>query len=139
MIKVEPLPEGTTDIDIMEAGWDYVDESKIVVYGAVDPVPTILEKLNALSETLLEAEESAFKNRSSANAMINKLEAVQKQVAKGAYAEALEKLQNDLLKKADGCVVNDDVDKNDWVIDCDIQKQIYWALNEIIVLLKIMV
>jgi cytochrome c5 len=36
VIKVEPLPEGTTDIDILEAGWAYVDQEKIVVYGAID-------------------------------------------------------------------------------------------------------
>lgn len=36
MIKVEPLPEGTTDIDILEAGWNYVDTDRIVVYGAID-------------------------------------------------------------------------------------------------------
>jgi hypothetical protein len=35
IIKVEPLPEGTTDIDIMEAGWQYVDQKKIVIYGAI--------------------------------------------------------------------------------------------------------
>ncbi|MRR59134.1 MAG: hypothetical protein EG824_13110 [Deltaproteobacteria bacterium] len=36
IIKVEPLPEGTTDIDVLEAGWFYVDQSKIVVYGAIE-------------------------------------------------------------------------------------------------------
>jgi len=35
IIRVEPLPEGTTDIDILEAGWTYVDEEKIVIYGAI--------------------------------------------------------------------------------------------------------
>ena len=35
MIRVEPLPEGTTDIDILEAGWSYVDQEKIVIYGAI--------------------------------------------------------------------------------------------------------
>jgi hypothetical protein len=35
MIKVEPLPPGTTDIDTMEAGWGYIDQSKLVVYGAL--------------------------------------------------------------------------------------------------------
>lgn len=37
IIRVEPLPEGTTDIDIYEAGWDYVDSEKIVIYGAIEP------------------------------------------------------------------------------------------------------
>ena len=45
IIRVEPLPEGTTDIDILEAGWTYVDEEKIIVYGAIldtnPPIPDI--------------------------------------------------------------------------------------------------
>jgi hypothetical protein len=36
IIKVDPLPAGTTDIDILEAGWAYVDQAKIVIYGALD-------------------------------------------------------------------------------------------------------
>lgn len=36
IIKIEPLPEGTTDIDILEAGWNYVDQGKIIIYGAID-------------------------------------------------------------------------------------------------------
>jgi hypothetical protein len=36
IIKVEPLPEGTTDINILEAGWSYVAGNKIVIYGAID-------------------------------------------------------------------------------------------------------
>jgi hypothetical protein len=35
IIRVEPLPEGTTDIDVLEAGWKYVDEEKVIVYGAL--------------------------------------------------------------------------------------------------------
>jgi hypothetical protein len=36
IIKVEPLPSGMTDIDILEAGWANVDQKKIIVYGAID-------------------------------------------------------------------------------------------------------
>jgi hypothetical protein len=36
IIKIEPLPEDTTDINILEAGWSYVDQKKIIVYGAID-------------------------------------------------------------------------------------------------------
>lgn len=35
IIKVLPLPEGTTDIDVLEAGWSYVDQEKIIIYGAI--------------------------------------------------------------------------------------------------------
>jgi hypothetical protein len=37
IIRVEPLPPGMTDIDIAEIGWKYIDEAKIVVYGAIAP------------------------------------------------------------------------------------------------------
>ncbi len=38
IIKVSPLPEGTTDINVLEAGWSYVDQNKIIVYGALDSI-----------------------------------------------------------------------------------------------------
>lgn len=37
IIRVEPLPPGTTDIDIAEIGWKYIAEAKIVIYGAIAP------------------------------------------------------------------------------------------------------
>ena len=36
IIKVEPLPAGTTDIDVLEAGWAFVDQEKIIIYGAIN-------------------------------------------------------------------------------------------------------
>lgn len=55
IIRVEPLPEGTTDIDILEAGWTYVDEGKIIVYGAIadtnPPVPDI--KVNGQDDLVI--------------------------------------------------------------------------------------
>jgi len=38
IIKVEPLPEGTTDINFMEAGWNYIENEKIIIYGAIEGV-----------------------------------------------------------------------------------------------------
>jgi hypothetical protein len=37
-IRVEPLPPGTTDFAWAEGGWNLVDQKKIVIYGAIDPV-----------------------------------------------------------------------------------------------------
>jgi hypothetical protein len=41
VIRVEPLPAGTTDIDVLEAGWSYIDQEKIVVYGALEQLPLV--------------------------------------------------------------------------------------------------
>jgi len=32
-IRIEPLPEGTSDFNWYEGGWDYVDEKSIIIYG----------------------------------------------------------------------------------------------------------
>jgi hypothetical protein len=36
-IRVEPLPEGTTDFAWTEGGWNLVDQQQLVIYGAIDP------------------------------------------------------------------------------------------------------
>ena len=42
IVKVDPLPAGTTDINVMEAGWTYIDQGKIVLYGALEGPRPIL-------------------------------------------------------------------------------------------------
>jgi hypothetical protein len=41
MVRLEPLPEWATDIDTLEAGWNYVDQEWIIVYGALDAAATL--------------------------------------------------------------------------------------------------
>jgi len=36
-IRVDPLPEGTTDFRWQEGGWNLVDNARLVIYGAIDP------------------------------------------------------------------------------------------------------
>ncbi len=51
-IRVDPLPDGTTDFDWYEGGWNLVDKAKLVIYGAIDP--TYLSGLGARSQTVKE-------------------------------------------------------------------------------------
>jgi hypothetical protein len=55
IIKVNPLPEGTSDIDILEAGWNYIDQEKIIIYGAIDGTDSngngVLDSEEGTSET----------------------------------------------------------------------------------------
>ena len=45
IVKVEPLPAGTTDINVLESGWNYIDQGKIVIYGALGG-PEIISPAN---------------------------------------------------------------------------------------------
>jgi hypothetical protein len=135
MIRVEPLPAGTTDINTLEAGWPYVDEEKVVIYGSIDTY--LLDRLNtnldSLIDTIAATPNAAFKVKSSRTALVNKVEAIKKQISAGAYSAALTKLKQDFLKKTNGCL-SGAVDANDWVKDLSVQKelcsqiQIIWVM-----------
>ena len=136
MIKVEPLPAGTTDINTLEAGWPYVDEKKIVIYGSIDPYP--LDNLNSSLDSLIDTIESqpdtAFKVKPHKKTLVNKIEAIKKQVAHGAYSAVLTKLKEDVLKKMDG-YLSGAVDANDWINDLEVQQQLCSEIQQIWVML----
>ncbi len=137
VIKVEPLPEGTTDIDTLEAGWEYVRDGKVVVYGAIDPAPTLLEKTADLQEFVLALELDELRGKNMGATYANKLDTLVRQVENGATDGATAKIENDLLPKVNGVVDSGRVEHDDWVTDPAAQRRIYWSLREILVLLSI--
>lgn len=140
MNKVEPLPAGTTDIDLYEAGWKYVDEGKIVVYGAIHPGPTIIFKLDALIETLDSCGAKTYKSLLYKKLLVFEAYAAHKLATWGNYKAARSILQKGILEHVDGCSTNGGgIDTDDWVTDCELQKKIYWDLHELIVLFGIIV
>jgi len=48
------------------------------------------------------------------------------------YQAALNKLENDILAKTDGCVESGEPDKNDWIITCEGQNEVYPLIMETI-------
>jgi hypothetical protein len=83
IIKVEPLPPGTTDIDILEAGWSYVDNNKIIIYGAIDGT-------DADGDGVLASEEGAAADADSALAMVREAnggDMIQMETASGAFQQ----------------------------------------------------
>ncbi|SDP43776.1 GEGP motif-containing diheme protein [Desulforhopalus singaporensis] len=129
IIRVEPLPKGTTDIDILEAGWNYVDDSKILIYGALDPLKTILGKLTTAEQIILESDIGCFHGRSDKKNLLQKIKTISKSLEKGHEQAAAHQLES-LLWKIDGCVTASKPDANDWISDCDTQSEIYWLIHE---------
>ena len=130
-----------TESTFTDAGWDFVGE---VVNGANDvwkmcsepdypmlaweqcPPPDLAEAVEALFGT------DSFKNEKMGNALLNKIEAVEKMIEKSNYSAAIAKLENDILAKTDGCANGGKPDKNDWVTNCDAQSEIYPLVLETI-------
>jgi hypothetical protein len=139
MIKVEPLPPGTTDINTLEAGWPYVDEKKVIIYGAINPRPLyrLYTGLDILINTVKAQGTKSFKNRSSQLALVTHLETIKKQVARKAYSAARNNLKQNVANKMDGYLTGK-VDANDCVVDLKVQKQLYNDLQKVWIALVIL-
>ncbi len=59
IIKVEPLPAGTTDINVLESGWGYVDQEKIIIYGDLEG-PAIVTPINGATQVSWKATRLAW-------------------------------------------------------------------------------
>ena len=77
-----------------------------------------------------------LKNSNMQNALINKLNAVIADIGSTDYQEAINKLQNDVLAKTDGCALSGAPDKNDWINNCESQTLLYTQIQAIIDELK---
>lgn len=74
----------------------------------------------------------SLKNNNLANALTNKINSALKMIDKGQYAEAIDKLKNDILGKTDGCATGGSPDRNDWITTCGEQDKIYPLIIEAI-------
>lgn len=137
MIRVEPLPAGTTDIDPLEAGWAFVDESKLLVYGNIDPAPTLKEKASDLVSVVQSMPRGDFKQACLQKVLVLDLKLAQRMIAGKAYKVAKTLLDHTVIPKANGCLRGSYPDKNDWIVDCPAQKQIQWAVTEIETLMSL--
>lgn len=81
-----------------------------------DAIVELLRQEITLLNALLAA---SFQNANQRNALTQKLQAAIKQVEQGQYADVLDKLGNDVLKKMDGCAATGAPGKNDWLLNAD--------------------
>ncbi|MHC9541542.1 MAG: GEGP motif-containing diheme protein [Vulcanimicrobiota bacterium] len=111
IIKVEPLPSGTTDINTLEAGWNYVEGRQIIIYGAINPLPTIIEKLDRLTGLIEAQEQTLIKDSLQRKAVQEKIGAIKKSISLRHYSEAQRTLNDDLVKILEGNLSDSDEGK----------------------------
>ena len=100
-------------------------EPSVIQVQAISIQTVITDAIKAVQDANTGFNSVVFKNKNMQSAMNNKLNAILSEVAQGDYADALNKLVNDVLKKTDGCANTGAPDKNDWVRDCESQAIIY--------------
>lgn len=87
-------------------------------------------------ELINSLEPAIFKNKNMCNALTNKINSVLELIDQGFYIDALEKLQNDILGKTDGCAEIGEPDANDWLKSCQEQQDVYPFLLQALVYLQ---
>lgn len=107
------------------------DPSTITI-AAVSALDITKEKLIDVSTAISIMPKNVFKNDNMANAITNKINSVLLNIDNERYSEAYDKIQNDILRKTDGCADTGNPDKNDWIKDCGSQEIIYSDLMEIL-------
>ncbi len=110
-----------------------------VITPAAYATNTTTETIAVINDPTMIDPTTDLNNENNATALSNKLDAVIADIEAGETALALDKLQNDLLPKTDGCALRGSPDisgkggiTKDWVTDCDAQATLYPLILSII-------
>ena len=98
-------------------------------------VPTLIDRVDAIIAAINRLAPSDF-DKNQQKTLLNKLEAVRKQIEEGAFQGALNKMENDILPKTDGCARGASSDSTDWINTCSGQGAVYPLIVELIEALK---
>lgn len=128
---IADLP-GSYDVELfVNDGFDLSEPSyaSVLAVSFLDAVSlTVQNSIEAINGLNPEV----FKNKNMQNALTNKINSTLELIVQGAYSDAVDKLQNDILTKTDGCTESGAPDKNDWIEECGSQSQIYSFVIEMI-------
>ncbi len=112
--------------------------------------PIIMDAINNITSTMITHEDAAtedleeaitiinvldsndFKGKNSKMRLINKINTALLKIGEGHYQAAINKLENDILGKMNGCEASGNPDNNDWIIDCTAQNQVYPVIMDAI-------
>lgn len=122
---IQSIPGGADGIPSYTLSFkvNYVNIYSAPVADVVDSLQNIITRINDL-------ETGYFKNASMQKALTKKLHVVVRKVEQGFYTDALDKLQNHILQKTNGCAAKGRPDKNDWITDCAGQGGVYPIIIE---------
>ncbi len=110
------------------------DPSNMTVV-AITAQDAVKVKLQLLMAAINGLSDSDLKNGNMKNARTNKINAVLRAVDVGLWQDALNKMENDIKAKTDGCAIAGAPDANDWIITSEAQGQVYPLIVSIIGLL----
>ena len=116
---------------IVHDGYDYSSSAS----STITVIPIVTAATDTVEETIAaitEMDPGIFSNPNIGNALTNKLNSILDLINDGEYQQALDKLNNDILPKTDGCALRGEADKQDWIEECIEQEEVYEDIMDII-------
>jgi len=116
---------------IVNDGFVDSDAANVSVMAISNEDAASMELISAM-DTINEFAPASFKNNNMGNALTNKINAALELIDQGYYIDAIDKLLNDILQKTNGCAETGAPDRNDWIVTCSEQGQVYPLILEVI-------
>ena len=123
--EAEPMNGLLDEVEIFSRALSADEISAIYNAGSAGKCNAATVALIKAVETINELDPTSFKNKNLGNALTNKINAALAMIDERLYAGALHKLQHDILQKTNGCADTGEPDKNDWIMTCEGQDQVY--------------
>jgi len=111
---------------IVNDGFEDSNSANVTVMAISNEDAATGELMDAVN-TINSFDPAVFKNKNLGGALTNKINAALELIDQGYYIDALDKLQNDILNKTNGCAESEAraPDKNDWIKTCEEQEELY--------------
>jgi hypothetical protein len=93
-------------------------------------------KLKEISKSINDLPIDVFQNESMADTLTSKINSILLKIDELGFRGAYNQLQNDVLKKTDGCANYGSPENNDWIKDCESQDLVYPIIMEALELLS---
>ncbi|MGA1876360.1 MAG: hypothetical protein ACMUIA_12200 [bacterium] len=92
-----------------------------------------------LVEAVTSVPVDCFRKPADQDLLIKKAGIVYSRVCYGLYADAMDKLTNDIWEKVDGCSEYGDFEENDWIQDCRCQEDVYNSASDLLDCLRYLI
>jgi hypothetical protein len=117
---------------------DSVADSVTITAAAQHTPSSPIEQVRQIIRTINAMDRPDLKNMKNKISLIYKLNVVIRKIEKKDYRNAVKKLKCDIIKKTNGCAIKGHPDRDDWIINCDAQAQIYQPILDLIGVLETM-
>jgi hypothetical protein len=127
---------GTYTVSLVVNDGQVSSAPDVVTIQATTDTGAIVANLSGAIAAINGLDPGDFRNANMQRALTNKLAAVIADVEAGQVQDALDKLENDVIAKTDGCAASGAPDRNDWLQTCAAQGPVYDLLREAADLLR---